>query len=389
MGTSRLEALSEAIDDLLSGDVDELDDDGLHDVVVGLLRQSHRLAAVRARLISVWDRRGLWARDGSRSPGHRLAREAAMSIPAGKREVRRARALDSMPHTTAALAEGVLSAEHVDVLAGANSDRRSVFFVAHEETLVEQAKLLRFGDCCQMVEYWKQHADAAGCEDDAQRRHEARTATTSTTFENMVDVRALLDPLGGKIVAAELSRLMEQERRHDKHDGTVRTAGQRRADALVEMATRSRSAQPGGLRPRPLITILTGEASFARICELADGTVVAPGQIVPLLSEADLERIVFDGPDRVISVSRRRTFTGALRRAIEVRDRHCQHPSGCDEPADRCDVDHIQPYTHGGPTTLDNGRLSCWPHNRHQHLRNAHPPEPDDQPDDRAPPDTS
>ena len=179
MGTSRLEALSESIDDLLSGDrLDELDDDGLHDVVVGLLRQSHRLAAVRARLISVWDRRGLWARDGSRSPGHRLAREAAMSIPAGKREVRRARALDSMPRTTAALAEGALSAEHVDVLAGANSDRRSVLFDAYEETLVEQAKLLRFGDCCQMVEYWKQHADAAGCEDDAERRHEARTATT-------------------------------------------------------------------------------------------------------------------------------------------------------------------------------------------------------------------
>ncbi len=138
-----------------------------------------------------------------------------------------------------------------------------------------------------------------------------------------------------------------------------------------------------------MITILTGHESFARICELADGTVLAPGQVVPLLSEAEIERVVFDGPDRVISVSRRRTFTGALRRAIEVRDRHCQHPSGCDEPADRCDVDHIQPYTDGGPTSLDNGRLSCWPHNRHPHLRNAHPPERDDKPDGRAPPDAS
>ena len=79
-----------------------------------------------------------------------------------------------MPHTTAALADGALSPEHVDVLAGANSGRRSVLFAAHEETLVEQAKLLRFGDCCQMVEYWKQRADAAGCDDEAQRRHEAR-----------------------------------------------------------------------------------------------------------------------------------------------------------------------------------------------------------------------
>ena len=361
MGTSRLEALSGAIDDLLSLDPAELDDDELHDTVIGLLRQSHRLAATRARLISMWDRRGLWARDGSRSAGHRLAREASMSIPAGKREVSRARALRSMPHTSAAVAQGALSAEHVDVLAGANKGRRQVLFESHEETLVEQAKLLRFGDCCRMVEYWKQCADAAATEDEAARRHEARNATAATTIDDMVDLRALLDPLGGAIVVAELNRLMEQQRRADKRTGTVRTAAQRRADALVEMATRSRTARPGGLRPRPLLTILTGDDTFARVCELADGTVIAPGQIVPLLSEADIERVVFDGPDRVISVSRRRTFTGALRRAIEVRDRHCQHPSGCDEPADRCDVDHIQPYSDGGPTSLDNGDSAAGP----------------------------
>jgi hypothetical protein len=100
------------------------------------------------------------------------------------------------------------------------------------------------------------------------------------------------------------------------------------------------------------------------MCELANGTVVTPGQIVPLLADADIEAILFDGPDRIISVSRRRRFTGALRRAIEVRDRHCQHPSGCDEPADRCDVDHIEPYTAGGVTSQENGKLECRPHNR-------------------------
>ncbi len=82
------------------------------------------------------------------------------------------------------------------------------------------------------------------------------------------------------------------------------------------------------------------------------------------LDDADLERIVFDGPDRVLSVSTRRRFTGALRRAIEVRDRHCQHPSGCDEPAPTCDVDHIEPWPIARRTSQDNGRLQCRPHNR-------------------------
>jgi hypothetical protein len=200
---------------------------------------------------------------------------------------------------------------------------------------------------------------------------------------------------------SELNRLTEELRLEDKASGTVRTAGQRRVDAMVEMAKRSRTARRGGLRPRPLLTVLVGADTLKTVCELANGTVIAPGQVVPLLSEADLERVVFDGPDRVISVSRKRTFTGALRRAIEVRDRRCQHPSGCDEPADRCDVDHIQPHSQGGETSQHNGRLSCWPHNRHEPRRTAHPPDASnhqptadlnsdqsDEPDNRAPPDT-
>jgi len=55
--------------------------------------------------------------------------------------------------------------------------------------------------------------------------------------------------------------------------------------------------------------------------ELAEGSVITPGQLVPLLGDADLERVVFDGPDRVLSVSKKRRFAGALRRAIKVRDR--------------------------------------------------------------------
>jgi len=77
---------------------------------------------------------------------------------------------------------------------------------------------------------------------------------------------------------------------------------------------------------------------------------------------------VFDGPSRVIEVSRKRRFTGALRRAIQVRDRRCQHPSGCDVPANRCDCDHIQPRSERGPTSQDNGRLLCPTHNRRDGL---------------------
>jgi Rieske Fe-S protein len=73
---------------------------------------------------------------------------------------------------------------------------------------------------------------------------------------------------------------------------------------------------------------------------------------------------VFDTPARVIELGEReRFFTGGLRRAIEVRDRHCSHP-GCYVPANHCEVDHIVEWAKGGETTQSNGRLLCPVHNR-------------------------
>ena len=88
---------------------------------------------------------------------------------------------------------------------------------------------------------------------------------------------------------------------------------------------------------------------------------------------------MFDGPSRVIDVGvRERFFTGALRRAIEVRDRHCQHRSGCDVPPDRCHIDHIVPYAESGLTVRCNGRCYCPVHNRQRVGEGGARPPPDD-----------
>ena len=87
---------------------------------------------------------------------------------------------------------------------------------------------------------------------------------------------------------------------------------------------------------------------------------VPPGALLPWLDRADLERAVF-APGRRVEISpRTRLFMGATRRAIEVRDRQCTH-AYCDVAAPSCQVDHIQPWALGGPTTQENGRLAV-PH---------------------------
>ena len=145
----------------------------------------------------------------------------------------------------------------------------------------------------------------------------------------------------------------------------------RRAISTAASARRWAGAMPPGARlPEPLVTVLVGYETFAgRICELANGTVLSPGSVLRWLEPAWVERVVFDGPDRVKNLGvRRRLFTGATRRAVEVRDRECFHEF-CDRPADDCEIDHVQPYSAGGPTVEDNGRVACGYHNRLRHRR--------------------
>jgi hypothetical protein len=63
-----------------------------------------------------------------------------------------------------------------------------------------------------------------------------------------------------------------------------------------------------------------------------------------------------------------RLFTGATRRAVEVRDRECCDEL-CDVPAEHCQIDHVRPYAEGGLSTGANGRPACAFHNRARERR--------------------
>ncbi len=74
-------------------------------------------------------------------------------------------------------------------------------------------------------------------------------------------------------------------------------------------------------------------------------------------------------------VTRRRP-THLQRRHIEARHPHCVFP-GCRIPAAECDLDHRQPWAHGGPTTTDNLAPLCRHHHQTRHHSNwTHQPLP-------------
>jgi hypothetical protein len=341
-----------------------------HELVAKLTRWRDRFEVAKAALVNDWEQRGAWGSDGSKSAAARLAQEAKLSAPTARRDVSRARHLRRMPATSAAVRAGQLSLDHVDLLMSADRPWRSAVFSTDEAMLVKQcARQKVFSDARRVVAYWMQRADAVAGERDAEYRRESAHVHASPLPDGTVVLNGRLDPVGGGIFTTELERLEQQLYTRDQREGRERTASQRRAEALVEMAKRS-AAMPSNARSRrPLVSVLVGDQQLSQLCELEDGTVLAPSDLLALLRDADLESVIFDGADTVLSVSKRRTFSGALRRAIEVRDRRCQHTAGCEEPPGHCDVDHIVPYGQGGVTSQFNGRLLCQASNRNPEKR--------------------
>jgi hypothetical protein len=249
--------------------------------------------------------------------------------------------------------------------------------------LVGQATRLRFDHFTRALGYWDQLADPDGTEASDEERRNRRDVYLEASFSGMFLGRMTLDPISGAIVSGELQRLETQLFHADWAAARTelgreptpadlrRTPAQRRADALVEMATRSGTAPADGRRPSPLFSVLVGWETLAgRTLELAQGIALTPGSLVPWLEYTDVERAVFEPGGRVEIGATSRLFTGATRRAIEIRDRECTHPF-CDLDAERCQGDHVTPYSEGGLTTQGNGRLLCGFHNR---LRNQRPP---------------
>ena len=377
MASSQTAALlTAAIDGLLDVDPDTLATPSWPKQWSSSHRQQARLAAAVTRITAAADARRVWADDGSRSCGAWMAHRCRLPIGPARAEVWLGRRLRTMPAAAEAFAAGDISVRHAMVLASLARGRTAEYFVRDEALLVDHARTMSWADFVRAIEYWRQHADPDGVERDADHDDALRRVHLSPGMRGTGILDGMLTPLGHATVDAALRRV-EQElfeadwaaARAEHGDAATachltRTPAQRRHDALVELARRAVAAPADGKRPRPLISVFVGYETFkGRICQLAGGTVVSPGTVASLLDEALIERVVFDGPSRVVDLGRARRFTGAVRRALEVRDQRCTH-RGCEQPAERCQGDHVHAWTAGGTTTVDNGQLRCGFHNR-------------------------
>jgi hypothetical protein len=372
-------------------DLDGLADDSLSETVLSMQRLRGALDVAEARVLARWDSQRCWQPSGAKSAAAWLSWKERVPIGVARQRIRHARAMRSLPAVEAAWGAGALDRAHVTTLLGARTARTAEAFDGEgHELLLSIARSYGFVSFKAACDRWTMIVDPDGAEQKAAKERDAREVYLSQSFGGLWFGKITLDPVSGEVVGGALRAIerelfeadwAEAKARLSRQPSILdlrRTPAQRRADALVEMAIRARTAPADGRRPAPLFTVVVGlDALCGPILELFNRTVITPGTAASHLTEADIERIVYDGRSRVIDVGEQtRFFRGALRRGIEVRKRDCFHPS-CDEVPERLEIDHIHEVCKGGQTTEENGQAGCGFHNRWKHRH----PDPDDDPD--------
>jgi hypothetical protein len=278
--------------------------------------------------------------------------------------VKTARFVARHPQTAKALDAGDIAVPQVEMLAVA-AHRRDDLYDEHETELLDAAATVEVQDFPRVTRRWASLADDELARRDAGFAFEQRGFTLSPTTIGSA-VSGFLDPEASAIVANTLDELQPPGGGAD-----VRTAAQRRADALVLLCERAR----GGDLPtsRPIAgaeVVLPYDLFVGRALAELDGPQCAIEGFGPIpritaeriLCDCALGRVVMRGRSQLLDLGRRtRTVPDRLRRAITIRDEHCQFP-GCRAPASWCDAHHLLHWILGGETNPENLALLCRRH---------------------------
>jgi hypothetical protein len=217
-----------------------------------------------------------------------------------------------------------------------------------------------------VVQHYLSRLDPDGPEPDPT---EGRSLTLAKHADGTVSIRGQLDAVGGEKVQAALESFVQA----DRPKGDLRTRAQQLGDALVQLAD---NALASGNLPI-LRTVKPHVAALIDLDDLADpatgpgaattgfGATISAARARWLACDATISRVVM-GPDgQVLDYGRtKRIVPPPLRRAVEIRDRHCVF-AGCEAPTHWCDVHHRVHWINDGETKPENSALLC---ERHSHL---------------------
>lgn len=322
------------------------------------------------RALAESDRHEDWNDEGFGSCAEWLAWRLGIDKNTANEKVRTARALEGLPQISEAMGRGELSYTKVRALTRA-------------ATPANEADLLAFARACSAAKLERvvRGYGTMGRLDEAKReraRHRLRCLSVFPDDDGMYAVRGRLTPEVGALlmraIEAASGALFREEDEKARPDPK-----QRRADAIGLLAERAlaagfagEAAPVSGSRAERYQVVLhvveaetLAEDGEVAMSELEDGTRVSAETARRLSCDAGLHEVRHSRDGSVLDVGRKkRTIPGALRRALEARDRGCRFP-GCGRRF--TDGHHIVHWADGGETSLKNTLLLCRTHHTRVH----------------------
>ncbi len=310
-----------------------------------------------------------WKGEGAKSISEWLSSETDCPQYEAQSVVVLANQLQHLPVTQAALRNGTLSnAQAVEVARGA-------IVAPNTETqllnLAKHATVRDLRDASSRV--------VAAATDEASRHkriHKYRSLKTWTDQDGGFNLKALMTAANGALVMAALKPIQDQIFKVARKSGEHERPEAYAADALMalcEKASAKQSSESGTKTSRPnavinirvdIDALKRGCTEHGEVCEIAGVGPIPVATATEYLGEAFLKLLVIDGVDIKTVAHMGRHIPAPLRTAVEERDRVCQVPT-CDM-ALGLEIDHIKPFSEGGPASFENLVRLC---KRHHHQK--------------------
>src|SRR3954451_9306338 len=365
-----------ALDGLAADDLHRLPSAELLDRVAELVRARNRIDAELARTVRRAELAQAPEHDRLKTMACWLRGHARLSPAAAGQLVRNGRALEFLPAVAAGSAAGLINAEQVGVLApvtrrehlGAATDQ-GVELADVDLVLAETAATRQHVQLGRVVGHYLARLDPDGPEPDPT---EGRSLSLARHSDGTVALRGQLDAVGGEKLAAALESFVQA----DRPAGDTRTRAQQLGDALVQLADNALASgdlpRLRTVKPQLIVTIaltdLLDPATGPAAAETGFGAILSAARARWAACDGTLTRIVLGPEGQPLDLGRSvRLVPPHLRRAVEVRDRHCVF-AGCGAPSHWCDVHHLLEWVlDDGETSLDNSALLCERHHTKVH----------------------
>ena len=311
-------------------------------------------------------------------------------------DLRRADALQDLPLVGQAVTDGTLSQDQAVVLLRLHDKIPLDHLRDSQEHLITVARPLNPDALGKLVAHWVATHCEPVLDTEAENAHDKRYLQLRAEDDGTVRGRFVLAAEDAEAVLTVLEPLA---RRQGLEDG--RSAGQRRADALVDVFSGALAwadlPDAGGQRAQ-LTYVVTADWAAGRpapdlAAQLREACTAAANQagvaasaglhplalaryapeapwtgpqtrarIEAVLCDARISRLLLDPRGTVLSLeSLTDQITAAQRRAVSARDRQCV-VRGCTRPPAFCDVHHLTHREDGGVTAVENLVLLCRRH---------------------------